>query len=116
MSERKTLFRNILSSHHSPSREKVAPFLDDLDFVLLGGLLDDHVVDVDGREHHQTEGDDVDACSDEAVEGTGEDRLVMVNFSRVCFPVQVGSVEHFHQDLGDLDLNDESCNVLYLIH
>ena len=86
-------------SYHPPSREKVAPFLDDLGVGALGGLLDDQIVDVDGGEHHQTEWDHVDGRPDQAVQRSGEDHVVLVQLPRVCFPVQVGRVEHLDQNL-----------------
>ena len=92
-------FRFIETHCRLPSREKVAPFLDDLGVGALGGFLDDQIVDVDGGEHHQTERDHVNGRPDEAIQRSGGDHVVLVHFSRVCFPVQVGGVEHFDKNL-----------------
>ena len=82
-----------------PGREKVTSLPDDLSLGPLVGLLDDEMVDVDGGEHHQTEGDQVDGCPDQAVHRPSVQHVIRLDCSRVSFPVEVWSVPDLHQNL-----------------
>ena len=82
-----------------PGREKVTSLPDDLSLGPLVGLLDDEMVDVDGGEHHQTEGDHMDGCPHQAVHRSRPHHVLRVDSARVSLPVEIWSVEHLHQNL-----------------